>query len=239
MKHLDLFSGIGGFALAASWVWGAEHEIHSFVEIEPFCQRVLKKHWPLVPIHSDIREYEHDGTAIDLLTGGFPCQPYSQAGQQRGAEDDRALWPAMLEVIKESKPTWIIGENVAGSINMVVDQATSDLEQLGYEARPFDIPACAIGAVHERRRIFLIAHDNSQRREGGWQEKICWEQRIPWGENERRTPDFIRRPHLHSPKLCRGGYGIRERLDAIGNAIVPQVVVPIMQAIKQLDKQSA
>ena len=78
MRHLDLFSGIGGFALAASWVWGSEHSIHSFVEIDPFCQKVLQKHWPDVPIHSDIKDYEHDGTAITLLTGGFPCKPFSQ-----------------------------------------------------------------------------------------------------------------------------------------------------------------
>ena len=114
-RHLDLFSGIGGFSLAASWVWGEQHDIHSFVEIEPFAQKVLKKHWPEVPIHDDIKTYTHDGTAIDLISGGFPCQPYSVAGKQRGEDDDRALWPEMLRVIKEAMPRWVVGENVAGS----------------------------------------------------------------------------------------------------------------------------
>ena len=100
MNHLDLFSGIGGFALAASWVWGDEHNIVSFVEIDPFCQKVLDKNFQGVPIQSDIKEYKHDGTAIDLLTGGFPCQPFSCAGKQGGKEDDRYLWPEMLRVIR-------------------------------------------------------------------------------------------------------------------------------------------
>ena len=140
MRHLDLFSGIGGFALAASWVWGDEHEVVSFCDIDPFCRKVLKKHWPTVPTISDIRdvtnerilaytsggrcnrqykrqEVEPDSnvakmrdrieetTKIDILTGGFPCQPFSCAGQRKGESDDRFLWPEMLRVIRELQPT--------------------------------------------------------------------------------------------------------------------------------------
>jgi len=112
MKHLDLFSGIAGFALAAQNVWGADHHIHAFVEIDQFCQKVLAKHWPGVPIHSDIKEYKHDGTVIDLLTGGFPCQPFSCAGKREGRDDNRFLWPEMFRVIGETRPRWVIAENV-------------------------------------------------------------------------------------------------------------------------------
>ena len=105
--HLDLFSGIGGFALAAKW---AGYETIQFVEIDPFCHKVLKKHWPDVPIHSDIKTFDvtkYNGS-IDLITGGFPCQPYSVAGKRLGKADDRALWPEMLRIISEIRPAWVI-----------------------------------------------------------------------------------------------------------------------------------
>jgi len=171
MVHLDLFSGITGFALAASWVWGEEHEIHCFVEIDPFCQKVIKKHWPGVPIHGDIKTYEHNGTKIDLLTGGFPCQPFSVAGKQRGKADDRALWPEMLRIIKEAKPRWIIGENVTGIVNMELDNYVSDLEAEGYEVQPFIIPACAVDAPHRRDRVWIVGHTSSGRCDTGGNNK--------------------------------------------------------------------
>lgn len=164
MMCLDLFSGVGGFSLAASWVWGADHHIHSFVEIDPFCQKVLKKHWPGTPIHDDIRSYHHDGTAIDLLTGGFPCQPFSCAGKQGGAGDDRFLWPEMLRVIRDVQPTWIIGENVAGIIGMELDNVLVELEASGYACQAFVIPACAVNAPHRRDRVWIVAKSNAERR---------------------------------------------------------------------------
>ena len=153
MRHLDLFSGIGGFALAAQWVWGEAHEVVSFCEIDPYCQKVLKKHWPDTPIHDDITTMNgkrYAGT-IDLLTGGFPCQPYSVSGKQEGAEDDRAIWPEMLRIIEECRPAWVIGENVAGIINMDLDRVLSDLESKGYTTETYCIPACATGALHRFR----------------------------------------------------------------------------------------
>lgn len=163
MKHLDLFSGIGGFSLAARWVgW----ETIGFVEIDPFCQKVLGKHWPGVQIESDIREVTA-GTfreRPDIITGGFPCQPFSVAGKQRGTADDRHLWPEMVRVIKEYQPRWVLGENVAGIIPMELDSVLLDLEAAGYEAWPLVIPACGVDAKHRRARVWILAHNNAIRR---------------------------------------------------------------------------
>ena len=158
MNHLDLFSGIGGLHLAGEMVWGDEFNTIAHVEIDKFCQKVLKKHWPNVPIISDIKEYKHNGTTIDLLTGGFPCQPFSCAGKQRGKKDDRYLWPAMLRIISATRPTWIIGENVAGIIKLGLDQVLSDLENEDYACQSFIIPACAQNAPHRRDRVWIVAN---------------------------------------------------------------------------------
>lgn len=158
ITHIDLFSGIGGFALAADWTWGKENVQHVFCEIEPFAQKVLKKHWPNAPIHSDIKEFKYDGANPFILTGGFPCQPFSVAGKQRGSEDDRALWPEMLRIIQETRPSWIVGENVTGIINMELDNILSDLEGEGYDCQPVVIPACSVDARHRRSRIWFLCH---------------------------------------------------------------------------------
>jgi len=153
--HLDLFSGIGGFALAAGW---AGFETVGFCDNEPYAQAVIKKHWPNVPIHEDIKTL--DGTAyrgVTLLTGGFPCQPFSNAGKRRGKDDDRYLWPQMLRVIQEARPDWIVGENVVGIIGLALDQVCSDLEAEGYEVEPIIIPACGVDAPHRRNRVWVVA----------------------------------------------------------------------------------
>jgi DNA (cytosine-5)-methyltransferase 1 len=154
--HLDLFSGIGGFALAAGW---AGFETVGFCDNEPYAQAVLKKHWPNVPIHGDIKTL--DGTTyrgVTLLTGGFPCQPFSNAGKRRGKDDDRYLWPQMLRVIQEARPAWIVGENVVGIIGLALDQVCSDLEAEGYEVEPIIIPACGVDAQHRRNRVWVMAY---------------------------------------------------------------------------------
>ena len=154
--HLDLFSGIGGFALAAKW---NGYRTVGFCDNEPYAQAVLKKHWPEVPIHKDIREVRGELYAgVTLLTGGFPCQPFSVAGKQRGKDDNRYLWPEMLRVIQEARPTWIIGENVAGIVNLALDQVCVDLEGQGYEVEPIIIPACAVDAPHRRDRVWIVGH---------------------------------------------------------------------------------
>jgi DNA (cytosine-5)-methyltransferase 1 len=159
MRHLDLFSGIGGFALAASWVWGDEHEIVSFCDNDKAAQVVLQKHWPEVPIHDDIKTLDATkwrGT-VDLVTGGFPCHPFSCAGKRRGAADDRYLWPEMLRVIAECQPHWVLGENVPGIIHMELDKVLADLDGGGYETGTVIIPACAVDASHIRSRIWIVA----------------------------------------------------------------------------------
>lgn len=253
MKHLDLFSGIGGFALAASWVWGDEHDIHSFVEIEPFCQKVLKKHWPQVPIHSDIKDYKHDGTTIDLLTGGFPCQPFSTAGGRNGQEDDRYLWPSMLETIQEVEPTWIIGENVNGIKSMGFRKMLSELESINYNTQCFNIPACGVGAPTYRPRVWIVANNRSHpdniKRTLEKGKKFMVERRKDnefkiWRKFYRTLELAVRSRSNETLKaiFCGNCNGISRKLDksrikALGNAIVPQVVVPIMQAIKQIEKK--
>ena len=172
----------GGFALAASRVWGKEHEIVSFVEIDPFCQKVLQKHWPDVPVYGDIKTYEHNETTVDLLTGGFPCQGFSVAGKQRGKKDPRYLWPEMLAIIKTVRPNWIIGENVEGIVKLALDTVLSDLESEGYTCQSFIIPACAVDAPHRRNRVWIVGHtindtDRTNRRKKGKEDSIPKEHR--------------------------------------------------------------
>lgn len=188
IRHLDLFSGIGGFAYAADQVWGDVE--HIFCDNDKFCQQVLNKHWKGSKVYDDIRNITYadlyrltegkavntnnggqsplnqsasgDKLAIDLLTGGFPCQPFSQAGRRQGTDDDRYLWPEMLRVIQLAKPSWVIAENVRGLLTMqqglVFEQVCSDLENEGYEVQPFVIPAVAVNAPHRRDRIWFVAH---------------------------------------------------------------------------------
>jgi DNA (cytosine-5)-methyltransferase 1 len=135
-------------------------ETVAFCEREDYAQRVLKKHWPDVPICDDIHTLKgSDYGPIDLVTGGFPCQPYSLAGERRGNDDDRALWPQMLRVIREARPTWVIGENVPGIISLALDGVLADLEREGYACETFVLPACAVDAKHRRSRVWIVAHD--------------------------------------------------------------------------------
>jgi len=162
VRVLDLFSGIGGFSLGLE---RAGMTTVAFCEIEPFCRAVLKKHWPDVPQFEDVRKLRgEDVGPVDLVCGGYPCQPFSTAGKRGGAEDDRHLWPEMRRLIEELKPTWVLGENVAGHVSLGLDEVLSDLETLGYASRPFVIPACAVDAWHRRDRVWIVAHANSPER---------------------------------------------------------------------------
>lgn len=159
MKHLDLFSGIGGFSLAAMW---AGIETIGMVEIDEKCISVLNKHWPNVKKHRDIRKLngkEYEG--IDIITGGYPCQPFSVAGSQKAQEDDRHLWPEMFRIIAQAKPTWAICENVYGHIRLGLDNVQHDLESIGYTTQSFVIPSLATGANHNRERVFIVAYSAS------------------------------------------------------------------------------
>jgi len=162
MRHLDLFSGIGGFSLAAQWVWGNEYENVGFCDNNKFCQAVIKKNFINPKIYEDIRNLNgKEIKNLELLTGGFPCQPFSFTGKRRGARDDRYLWPEMLRVIRNAKPHWIIGENVAGIINLALDKVLADLEDENYEVQAFVIPAAAKNAPHRRDRVWIVGHDDT------------------------------------------------------------------------------
>ncbi len=280
VRHLDLFSGIGGFSLAAQEVWGSEHEIAAFCDNDAFCQQVLRKHWPDANIYGDIRTIKgREFGAVDLVTGGFPCQPFSQAGRRRGTKDDRYLWPEMLRVIREIYPAWIIGENVAGIINLALEDVCASLEDSGYEVQSFVIPACAVGAPHRRDRIWIVANSSRERRtskrdarqirkkkpnsisasDSHTQDPIGkrWTRRNNGNTGGRRWPLQAQRSntafhgwkrdwlevatHLCSMDDGLSGGLVRPRgwrnaaLKAAGNAIVPQIAVEIMRAIRLLE----
>jgi DNA (cytosine-5)-methyltransferase 1 len=192
MYHGSLFSGIGGFDLAAEWS-GFTNLFNC--EWEEFPRKVLKHHFPNADQHEDIKEFNattYSGR-IDILSGGFPCQPFSVAGKRKGSEDERHLWPEMLRVIRECKPRWVVGENVRGLVNwsdgLVFETCCSDLEALGYSVQSFIIGACSVNAPHRRDRVWIVAHTDNARtdervRDNGNREK----------ENERRQeqpfPEF-------------------------------------------------
>lgn len=164
MTHLGLFAGIGGFELAARWMcW----KTLAWCEWNKFGQKVLRYHFPEAEGFGDITKSDFTKYAgkIDVLTGGFPCQPYSAAGKRLGKEDNRHLWPEMLRAIKQVQPRWIVGENVLGLVNwsrgLVFEEVQVGLEAAGYEVWTYVLPACAAGADHKRERIFFVAHSKS------------------------------------------------------------------------------
>ena len=236
--HLDLFSGIGGFALAARW---NNIQTIGFCEIEDYPRRVLERHFPDVRIHRDIRDL--DGSwykGVSLLTGGYPCQPFSQAGKRKGKEDVRHLWPEMFRLIQELQPTWIIGENVANFISMAFQRTKTDLESEGYEVQPFIIPACAVIAPHRRDRAWIVAYSNGKGLSGFQQSNTntiqsCKKKGFSISsfnyDNQMALPNI--------PKNIRVDDGVPNRVDRIkglGNAIVPQVAYQILKAIKKSKK---
>ena len=184
LRVLDLFSGIGGFSLGLERTGG--FETVAFCEYEDFPRRVLAKHWPDVPCFPDVRELKGsdiDGP-VDVICGGYPCQPFSTAGQRRGKEDDRHLWPEFNRLVAELRPTWVIGENVAGHISMGLDDVLSDLEGQGYACRAFVIPACAVNAPHRRDRVWTVANRSQLQRNGSGEH---------WQPSERQVPQSGKR----------------------------------------------
>src|ERR1043165_3670372 len=177
MKCGHLFNGIGGFALAAHWM-GWDNVMHC--EIDPFCNKVMNHHFPNSYQHEDIRTTDFTiwRGKLGLITGGFPCQPYSTAGKRKGKDDDRHLWPQMLRAIREISPRYVVGENVRGLTNwnggLVFDEVQADLEAEGYEVLPFLLPAAGINAPHRRDRVWFVAYNSNARFEGlpGGQDRV-------------------------------------------------------------------
>ena len=166
MRHVDLCSGIGGFALGFEWA-GLSYPV-MFCDIEKWSRHIVSKHWPDVPIAKDVKELANDPDGLipecDILTAGYPCQPFSLAGERRGSEDDRHIWPYILSIVQRKRPSWCVFENVYGHVSMGLDEVLSDLEGKSYATRPFIVPAAACDAPHRRDRVWIIARNvgNSQ-----------------------------------------------------------------------------
>jgi DNA (cytosine-5)-methyltransferase 1 len=281
MNHASLFSGIGGFDLAAQWM-GWQNIFQC--EIDSFCQKLLTQNFPNTARYGDIKQF--DGTpyrgTIDIISGGFPCQPFSVAGKQRGTEDERHLWPEMLRIIREIQPRYILGENVGGIVSwgkgLVFEQVQADLEAENYTVQAFVLPACAINAPHRRDRVWFIAYSERQPRpqrrgNGNRKEKQTGIQCGFSGPSQvgiASNPESIglerngaiRQQKPDSPiktwllrgnfegtnwtewptqsRICGRNDGIPNRMDrikALGNAVVPQLVYLIFKQLEILDKQ--
>ncbi len=249
--HLDLFSGIGGFALASKW---AGFKTIGFSEIDSFCCKVLEKNFPGIVNYGDIKKIDSI-PSVDLLTVGLPCQPFSQAGSKRGVNDDRYLWQHVQRIISNSTPNWIIIENVCGIISLALDDILSDLARENYYWRAFVLPACAANAPHRRDRLWVVAYHNSIRSDE-WEhnrqarylqenfERHMAEIQSKWSQFK---PDawatYTARDWLnYNSRASRRNDGIptkldKDRIKALGNAIVPQVIYPILEFIENTYEQ--
>lgn len=246
LTHLSLFSGIGGLDLAAEW---AGFETVGQCEWADYPTKVLEKHWPSVPRWRDIRTmtkesfYERTGLrTVDIISGGFPCQPFSVAGKRRGKEDDRYLWPEMLRVISEIRPAWVVGENVSGLVRDALDEILESLETEGYEARAYAFKASEVGALFAGERISIVAAANDR-------SPVMWgDIQFPANDdfkgygnyNRGRTPEFDTREWW---ALESRPYGVADgvpsrvdRLKCLGNAVVPQQFYPIFKAIAEIEE---
>lgn len=240
-RHLDLFSGIGGFALGLERT--GHFETIGFCESDQICRKVLQKHWPNVPIFNDVRSLNYEGT-VDIITGGFPCQPFSSAGKRRSTNDDRYLWPAMFEVVKKYKPAWFIGENVAGILSMgfagsspkmegkadpgVLHQIIKDLKKEAYSVRVFIIPAVAVDAPHRRDRTWIVANSNRKREQQPQRHIKESGGRVGHG-GKKKWKNWAIEPPVG--RVVNGLPGRMDRLKQLGNAVVPEVVTRIGHAI--------
>lgn len=250
LTHIDLFSGIGGMSLASGW---AGFRTVVFCEKDEFCQKVLHKHWPSVPIMPDIRDFRgRDYRGSTLLTGGFPCQPFSHCGKLRGKNDDRYLWPAMLEVIRDARPSWVVVENVSNLIKMAIETVVADLEKERYNCVVALLPAHGIGAPHRRRRTFVVAQslDTDSDGVGLYRETLH-----PYGESQGSVlrdeqggiPGSLVPKQVWKtidPRVFGMADGVsnrfhqherKSRIKALGNAVVPQLVYEILRPIYDIE----
>lgn len=248
--HLDTFSGIGGFALAARWT--GRIETVQFVEIDPFCRRVLAKNFPGVPIERDVRTFTGYGR-IDLLTGGFPCQPWSAAGKRWGVDDHRDLWPELARIVRVLRPRWTLFENVPGIIGMDggLDRVLADLGESGYATGTVVIPAAAVGAYHRRDRVWIAAHRNEHgepvgaldgnagrgklRRSGAEALRSVGES--PHGLPGRMDGRSAFGPAWEDgvPRVTQHEENRVNKLKSLGNAIVPQVAYELLEMMLEVD----
>ena len=252
MKHLGLFEGIGGFSLAARW---AGWQTVACCEWNDFNQKVLSYHFPNAEKYGDITksDFAKYRGKVDIITGGFPCQPYSVAGKRLGTDDERHLWPEMLRAIREVQPRWVVGENVSGIVNwnggVVFEQVHIDLENEGYEVQALVLPACSVNAPHRRDRVWFVAFNNTNSAIEQSEHVRQPNERKPIGSNRRIMADQFKN-FPNKPPICGGNDGLPTELDnitlskwrtetvkAYGNAIVPQVAFQIFKAINEYESQ--
>ena len=238
MKVLDLFSGIGGFSLGLE---RAGMETVAFCEFDKHAQQILKKHWPDVPIHEDVRSL--DGKqyrgSVDVVCGGFPCQDLSVAGAQAGFEGERSsLYREMLRIISECLPRYAIFENVTGLLTgnsgRWFGQFLYDLDEIGYDAEWHCISAANIGAPHHRDRVWIIAYPGKERGQGCVAESLSWVEAFSWCKDGRRFKDLPKRSDLYASQLCGSGDGIPKRVDRLarlGNSVIPAITETIGRAV--------
>jgi len=258
MAHVDLCSGIGGFALGFEWA-GLSKPV-MFCDIEPWSRKVLAKHWPDVPIAEDVRKLADDPARLvpdcHILSCGYPCQPFSQAGIRRGEKDDRHLWPEIFAIIQAKRPNWIVCENVFGHINLGLDQVLSDLEAEDYTFQPFVVPACAVNAPHRRDRVWIVgyaAHNRCDRGAAQAGRTGQTDQPDQPGFEIRGEPSGSGQDVAEQPPKCEkhGGWAVEppvgrvangisrrvDRLKGLGNAIVPQIAMQIGLTIKAVEDE--
>jgi DNA (cytosine-5)-methyltransferase 1 len=218
----SLFSGIGGLDLGLE---RAGMKVIWQSEIDPYACKVLKKHWPEMPNHGDIKQIDWRAVEpVDVICGGYPCQPFSTAGHRRGSDDPRHLWPYMRTAISELRPQYAILENVRGHLSMGGLQVIGELAEIGYDAQWRVVSARGLGASHQRERLIIVAYPNSKRWQGSiWSQKSCstnGRSYIP-GTNRKWSNEWIAEPNVG-----RVAHGIPKRMDrlrGLGNAVVPQV----------------
>ncbi|MFA7238958.1 MAG: DNA (cytosine-5-)-methyltransferase [Sulfuricellaceae bacterium] len=241
LKVLDLFSGIGGFSLGLERTGG--FETVAFCEIDPFCQKVLKKNWPDVPIFNDVRTLNYDG-AVDVITGGFPCQDISRAGKGAGlAGKQSGLWADYLRLIKTHEPRFVIIENVGRLRSNGLFEILKNLFEVGYDAEWHCIPAYAVGSPQERDRTWIVAYPVQPRFTGRWASRIsggsAGEEEV--GQDGRRESQEADVQFWVEPDVDRVAYGLPDAVDRInklGNAVLPQIPEIIGHAILQSMKET-
>lgn len=249
MKVLSLFSGIGGLDLAAEW---AGMKTVAFCEIDDYACKVLEKRWQGVPIYRDVRELtaerlRQDGIGVNVIVGGFPCQPHSLAGKRLAQDDKRDLWGECNRLLCEVRPRWAVFENVPGLLTSdsgrFFRRVLRDIAGAGFNAVWATYGANRVGALHQRERMFIIANDQRIGKVWHFKKKVQGEQALSSQQVSRRIEELRTRPMLYEPKLCRTFHGIpgaMDRLKCIGNSVVPQQAYPIFKAIMEVEscKQS-
>lgn len=246
LTHFSLFTGIGGLDLAAEW---AGFTTVGQCEWADYPTKVLEKHWPDVPRWRDIHELTGKSIRnagikeITALSGGFPCQPHSTAGERKASFDERDLWPEFRKIISEVEPKWVVAENVQGLLSSEDGRffrgILRDFAEMGFNVGWCTYPASWIGALHRRERVFIIANSDGNRLQRVFEQKIHGFKRLPSDKNSRDVEELSIRPLLYEPKLCRtinGVSGGLHRLKCLGNAVVPQQAYPIFQAIADIER---